>query len=162
LQGGEANVAYNCLKGYLKAGYTKSGDKVAGAYLNWANFSKTPYQSATHGDRYVNNYANATAKAYGKFEDAGVLPVGSVLAKDSFLAVPNGSVMPGPLFLMEKMSSGFNKASGDWRYTMIMSNGRMAGTTNGKGAKAVAFCVECHASMADQDHLFFMPEEARN
>lgn len=161
MTGGEAKVAYSCLKGYLKAGYAKSGDATAKAYMKWANYTTTPYQSATHGDRYANNYANKTAKAYGKYEASGKMPVGSVIAKDSFLAVPTGAVTPGPLFLMEKMPAGFNQPSGDWRYSMIMSSGKVAGITNGKGSAAVAFCVECHASMADQDHLFFMPEEVR-
>ena len=63
---------------------------------------------------------------------------------------------------MEKMPAGFNKASGDWKYTMIMANGSTFGTTNGKGSAAVTFCLECHASVGeDQDHLFFMPEDVR-
>ena len=69
---------------------------------------------------------------------------------------------PGPLFIMEKMAAGFNKPSGDWRYSMVMANGAFMGTTNGKGSASVAFCIECHASVAeDQDHLFFLPEEVR-
>jgi len=60
------------------------------------------------------------------------------------------------------MSRGFNKASGNWRYSMIMPDGTVYGTTKGKGAKNVEFCVACHATMGDdQDHLFFMPEEYR-
>ncbi len=161
MKGSEAKVAYNCLKGQLKAGYSKSGNATAKNYMKWANYSTTPYQSSTHGDRYVNNYANATAKAYGKYEASGKMPAGSIIAKDSFIASPNGKVMPGPLFVMEKMSNGFNKPSGDWRYTMIMAGGNVAGTTNGQGSKAVAFCIECHASVAEQDHLFFLPNEFR-
>jgi hypothetical protein len=161
LKGSEAKVAYNCLKGALKAGYSKSGDATAKGYMKWANYSTTPYQSATHGSRYVNNYANAAAKAYGKYEAAGKMPVGAIIAKDSFMAAPGGDVTPGPLFVMEKMLGGFNKPSGDWRYTMIMASGKVAGMTNGKGSNAVAFCIECHASVANQDHLFFMPEDVR-
>ena len=32
----------------------------------------------------MNNYADGAAAAYGKFEDFGEMPVGSILAKDSF------------------------------------------------------------------------------
>ncbi|MBT4019413.1 MAG: hypothetical protein HOE62_15785 [Alphaproteobacteria bacterium] len=155
-------MAYNCLKAPLQAAYAKSGDQVAKAYPTWVNYATAPYQSATHGDRYANNYANAVAKSYGKYEESGKMPVGAVLAKDSFMAHPNGKVSPGPLFIMQKMAAGFNKPSGDWRYSMIMPNGSTLGVTNGKGSANVAFCIECHASMEDQDHMFFLPEEVRH
>jgi hypothetical protein len=146
----------------MKAGYARSGNKIAMAYGSWRNYSKQPYVSTTHGSRYVNNYANATARAYGKFEQSGKMPVGSVLAKDSFLVSPDGKISLGPLFLMEKMKAGFNRDSGNWRYTMIMPNGSVAGTTKGNGSQVVQFCIGCHAAVADsQDHMFFMPQEVR-
>ena len=69
--------------------------------------------------------------------------------------------MPGALFLMEKMPDGFNHASGNWRYTMIMPDGSIFGTTGGVGAKQVQFCISCHLAVEHQDHLFFIPEEYR-
>ena len=63
---------------------------------------------------------------------------------------------------MEKMGGGFSKASGNWRYTLIMPNGQTVGTTNGKGSKNVKFCVTCHAGLAQEtDSMFFLPEEFR-
>lgn len=53
----------------------------------WTSFSAT----ATHGDTYVNTYANQRAIAYGKAEKAGTLPEGSVLAKDSFELTDRGA-----------------------------------------------------------------------
>jgi hypothetical protein len=44
---------------------------------------------------------------------------------------------------------------------MVMPNGSILGATNGKGSANVAFCIECHASVSDQDHMFFLPEEVR-
>lgn len=68
----------------------------------------------------------------------------------------------GPLFIMEKMQAGFNAESGDWRYTMIMPDGSVFGTTKGRGAAKMKFCAECHASVGEaQDHLFFLPAEYR-
>ncbi len=158
----EAVATYDCLLGELKAAYAKSGDDIAVSYANWPRYSKQSYQSGTHGGRYVQNYANAKARAYGAYEQAGQMPVGSVLAKDSFGVAPNGKVSVGPLFLMEKMNAGFSPDSGDWRYTMIMPNGSVFGTTWGAGNEKIQFCAECHFSVSpDVDSMFFMPEEYR-
>ena len=126
-------------------------------------FRSAPYISKTHGTRFVNNYANDVAKAYSKFEKAGVMPVGSVLAKNSFRVTPQGKVESGPLFLMEKMPAGFNAASGNWRYTLVMPDGKVIGTTNGNGSINVAFCAECHTGVTGEktDSLFFLPTQYR-
>ncbi|MCH7888169.1 MAG: cytochrome P460 family protein [Proteobacteria bacterium] len=164
----EAKDAYSCIKGSLRAGYAKSnlasgtGLKIAQDYQDWTRYSTRSYVSATHGGRFVQNYANSTAKAYGKYEDVGRLPAGSVVAKDSF-AVRAGRVSAGPLFVMEKMPAGFNADSINWRYTLVMPDGKVIGTTNGKGSKNVEFCYGCHAAIAGEqsDSLFFLPEEYR-
>ncbi len=158
----EAVATYDCLLEEMKAAYAKSGSDIAVSYATWPRYSKQAYQSGTHGGRYVQNYANATARAYGAYEQAGQMPVGSVLAKDSFGVTPRGKVSIGPLFLMEKMNAGFNSDGGDWRYTMIMPNGSVFGTTWGAGSEKVQFCAECHFSVSpDVDSMFFMPEEYR-
>ena len=163
----EAIAAYNCAKGMLKAGYVKSkltsetGLEIAAQYQDWRRFSTRSYVSDTHGGRFVQNYGNAVAKAYGKYENAGALPAGSVLAKDSFV-VRGGQVFAGPLFVMEKMSAGFKAASGNWRYTLVMPDGKVIGTTNGKGTKNVEFCIGCHVTAGeDTDSLMFLPDEYR-
>ncbi|MCH7487635.1 MAG: hypothetical protein IIC04_11685 [Proteobacteria bacterium] len=91
-----AAAAYQGIKKALRAGYAKSGHPVATAYFQWRRYNKTPYVSETHGGRFVNNYANEVAKAYGKFEKAGVMPVGSVLAKDSFLVASGNPCAANP------------------------------------------------------------------
>ena len=162
----EAKGAYSCIKGSLRAGYAKSnltsatGLKIAQDYQDWTRYSTRSYVSATHGGRFVQNYANMIAKAYGKYEDVGKLPAGSVVAKDSF-AVRAGKVSAGPLFVMEKMPAGFSVASINWRYTLVMPDGKVIGTTNGKGSKNVEFCYGCHAPAEDTDSLFLLPEEYR-
>ena len=146
----------------MTAGYRLSGDRSAGAYRTWRRYNETPYRSATHGQRFVNNYANTLAKAYGRYEDAGDLPEGAVLAKDSFAVTVSGDVFSGPLFLMEKMPAGFSPKSRDWRYTMIMPDGSLFGRTKGDGSGRVEFCITCHESAgAENDHLFFVPKEQR-
>ena len=172
---------YDRIAKQLHAGYVKSGDPVAAVYFNWQRYNMAPYISETHGRRYVNNYANTAASAYAGFEEAGVMPQGSVLAKDSFRVVPtnpcatinpcttnpcsvetSSGLQAGPLFIMEKMVTGFNLATGDWRYTMIMPDGSIFGTTDGPGSAKMQFCADCHGAVGDkQDHLYFLPEEYR-
>ena len=162
LKPAEARSAYDCLIKGLAAGYSKSGLAVAGYYKDWKNYSTQPYVSDTHGGRYVNNYGNSLAASYSKYEKAGRMPVGALLAKDSFVAKGNGKLAAGPLFLMEKMAAGFNKDSGNWRYTMVLPNGQVFGTTNGAGSAKMRFCYECHMSVAEeQDSLMFLPDEYR-
>ena len=93
---------------------------------------------------------------------AGVMPAGSILAKDSFAVNGKGNVTVGPLFLMEKMPAGFKADSGDWKYTMIMPNGSVFGVTNAENSAGMQFCIECHAAVAEeQDHMMFLPEDYR-
>ena len=160
----EVRAAYDCLRGEMVAGYARSGMQTASFYKDWAIYNSQPYVSDTHGGRFVNNYANVVgSQKYGKYEDAGRMPVGAMMAKDSFVVRPDGKMASGPLFLMEKMPAGFSKESGNWRYTMIMADGAVFGTTNGQGSNNVRFCIECHAAVAeDQDSVFFLPEEYRN
>lgn len=146
----------------MSAGYRLSGDQSAASYRNWRRFNKTPYRSATHGERYVNNYANTVGRSYGKFEGVGEMPVGAMLAKDAFAMTSQGDVFLGPLFLMEKMPAGFNPASRNWRYAMIMPDGSLFGRTKGEGSEKVEFCITCHQSAGDEnDHLFFVPRKHR-
>jgi len=156
----QATAAYKSLAKALQAGYAKSGVSAAKAYSGWKKYNTVPYASATHGGRYVNNFANAKAKSYNKYDGKLVLPVGSVIAKDSISALPGGKGAPGPFFLMEKMAVGWNKASADWKYTLIMPTGAVIGVTKGKGDASVKFCAECHQA-AGVSQLFFLPENYR-
>ena len=158
----DALTIYDRIVGDMVAAYRTSGNPFAEVYNTWRRYNFTPYMSATHGRRYVNNYANPRAKAYGKAEQAGTLPEGSVLAKDSFEVTDRGDVVTGPLFLMEKMQPGFNPEIRDWRYTMIMPDGSLFGTTNGESSDRVEFCAACHLAAGDEkDHLFFVPQRHR-
>lgn len=158
----EAQAAYDCLLKEMAKAYGKSDNDLAVSFTSWRRYSKVPYVSATHGQRYVQNYANNAGRAYGLYENAGTLPEGTNLAKPSFSVNKVGKVALGPLFLMEKMGAGFSEASGDWRYSMIMPNGTLFGATKGKGSAKVEFCIGCHISVApDQDSVMLLPEDYR-
>lgn len=160
LSNADAITIYDRIRHAVVAAYAKSESPYAGVYHTWRRYNTAPYLSATHGRRYVNNYANTPAEAYGTAEKTGSLREGSVLAKDSFEVTARGDVVTGPLALMEKMQPGFNPESRDWRYTMIMPDGSLFGTTNGERSERVQFCVECHIAAGDKhDHLFFVPDE---
>jgi hypothetical protein len=145
----------------MVSNYSRSGAGAARQFVFWTNYATAPYVSGTHGGRYVNNYANAEAGSYGSYENAGPMPAGAVLAKDSFSVNKKGKVVVGPLFLMTKMASGFNGDTLDWQYQMVMPNGSVFGTTNGPGSAKVQFCADCHNAVAEQDALWFLPEEYR-
>ncbi|PPR25771.1 MAG: hypothetical protein CFH40_00275 [Alphaproteobacteria bacterium MarineAlpha10_Bin3] len=145
----------------MARGYAVSNLSVAKSYRRWKKYNIAPYLSATHGRRFVNNYANAAASAYGMHEKAGPLPEGAVLAKDSFMVADDGSMAAGPLFIMEKMAPGFNYVSGDWRYTMILPDGSIFGVTKGENSARVGFCIGCHLARERFDHLFFVPKAFR-
>ena len=156
-----AETVYQNIRAEMAAGYGLARMPELRSYLSWRRYNKAPYRSATHGARYVNNYTNKIGEAYGGFEQAGILPEGSILVKDSFTATADGGIYPGPMFVMKKMEPGFNPASVDWRYTMIMPDGSLFGETGGINSQNVGFCIGCHATRAKYDHLFFMPEEFR-
>lgn len=158
----DALIIYSRILKDMVDGYALSLIPAAKSYSTWRRYNKTPYRSAQHGERYVNNYANGIAKNYGRFEEAGTMPVGAVLAKDSFAVTARGDVFSGPLFVMEKMPVGFNEESRDWRYSMIMPDGSLFGATNGVGSDRVQFCIACHKVVAEEfDQMFFIPKELR-
>ena len=94
---------YERIRDEMAAAYRVSRDPVATRFYAWRRYNRAPYLSATHGDRYVSNYANALARDYGR-PGAGPMPVGAVLAKDSFTVTARGDVFTGPLFLMSTTS----------------------------------------------------------
>jgi hypothetical protein len=159
LTAAEALSIYEQIADQLLDGYRLSGIAAARAYRDWRRYNSAPYRSATHGARYVNNYANPVAKTYGRLADGARMPVGSVIAKPSFSVTKRGDVFAGPLFVMEKMPAGFNAASGDWRYAMIMPDGSLLGVTNGDNSDKVEFCIGCHAVREAQDHLYGVPPD---
>ncbi len=157
----EAEAAYNCIKADLASRYDKSDEPGAKGYQSYTRYNTVAYPSDTHGGRLVNNFGDATAANYGKFEEFGSMPVGSILVKDSFGVNKRGEVRPGPLFTMVKMEAGFNEESADWRYALITPKAKLMGATNGDNGKKVQFCISCHAAAEEFDQMFFLPDDYR-
>lgn len=154
----EAGRLYQRLSAAIEAAYRRA---VGVGYRDWRRFNTAPYLSSTHGQLYVNNYANQAGAAYGRYERGGPLPEGAVLIKDSIRATADGDIAPGPIFVMEKMAAGFNYVSGDWRYSVVTPEGELWGATNGAGAERVEFCIGCHLAREATDHLYFPPPGLR-
>lgn len=154
LSDAEAVAAYDCISPYMAKAYRKSCHPAAVAYQKWNRFSRISYPTEAHGVRFMNNYANQAARIdYGKWEAAGDMPGGSVLAKDSFIVGDNGKISVGPLFMMAKGKVGSNTAMRDWQYTMIMPDGAMR-----QNADIQKFCNDCHSRAgAEDDYLMFVP-----
>ncbi|MHA1599661.1 MAG: cytochrome P460 family protein [Alphaproteobacteria bacterium] len=162
LTGADALTIYNRILDDMVAGYRLSSFPGAAKYRLWRRYNTVPYRSAQHGERYVNNYANDIANDYRHFEASGNLRKGSILVKDSFAVTLRGDVFSGPLFVMEKMPTGFNPESRNWRYSMYMPDGSLFGMTNDEGSQRVEFCITCHKEAGhEQDHLFYVPEQFR-
>lgn len=159
----DALIVYDRIVDTMVAGYILSRDPVALDYRDWRRFNRAPYRSATHGERFVNNYANAVAApSYGALKEGVGMPVGAILAKDSFAVTKQGDVFSGPLFIMEKMPEGFAPAARDWKYVMIMPDGSYFGESGGDSDERVEFCIDCHRVAGDdEDHLFYVPEGNR-
>jgi hypothetical protein len=162
LDGPRAEAVYRAILGQLLDVYSVAGDPVTEAYSSWQRYNRYPYRSADHGDRFVNNYANDIARAYGRFEQAGPMPEGSIVVKDSFVVTRDGDIEVGPFALMEKMSPGSDPTTGDWLYMMIDPRGNVVGISRGPQGDKMRFCNECHAKApVGNDRLYFMPKDAR-
>ena len=135
------------------------------AATRWKGFTQVttqPYVSATHGGRQVQNLVNDIGlKAYKKFDDIKAVPIGSTMAKPSFTVGKDGEAKLGPLFIMEKMTRGFNADTSNWRYAAILPGGNTMGVTKSTNSAGVGFCHECHVSGEDNDFLLLAPEEYR-
>lgn len=157
----EALRVYSELTDQMYKGYTSSRLDIISNYQDWPKYNDAPYISATHGQRYVNNYANNIARTYGILNDGGKLAAGSVLAKDSMTITVENRILPGALFVMEKLPEGGSPQTADWRYIMVMPDGSLFGDTAGSRSKTVVYCHDCHKAMASRDFTFYVPEDYR-
>jgi hypothetical protein len=74
LEDDEALRIYGIVRSSLAEGIAASTMKKYKGNQELRQFNTVPYRSSSHGNRYLNNYANDIGVAYGKYERAGVLP----------------------------------------------------------------------------------------
>lgn len=156
----EADVAalYDCVSEDLAAGYGAEGHDVGSVYRTWGNAATGPALPGVHGERFLNTFVNEagfdTYVTYGYGEDF-VMPVGTVIAKESYKLRNDGTPRPGPLLIMTKVEAGTDAEEfGNWIYSGVQPNGKTMGVKQ-------SFCHDCHAAYADQDSLGYPLDEVR-
>ncbi len=153
----KANEIYDELRQRMSESYALARLPIIKDYQSWTRYNSAPYLSATHGQRFVNNFANETASAYGKLAKGEKYPVGTVFAKDSMTVTDDGKLFPGAMFVMEKLALGSNPETADWRYLMVIPDGTLFGDTTGDEPELVEYCHICHEAKASEDFVFFVP-----
>ena len=73
----EADSAYDCLLKEMTTAYGKSKNPIAKNYTDFRRYREVAYQSATHDNRFVQNYGNDYAKNYAAYENAGTFKPGA-------------------------------------------------------------------------------------
>ena len=157
----EANKVYDSLRQTLAERYAPAKMKLIENYQSWKRYNSAPYLSATHGQRFVNSYANEVGSDYGRLDPGETYPVGTVFAKDTITVTDEGKNFPGAMFVMEKLAAGKNPETADWRYVMVIPDGSIFGDTIGDEPELVDYCHACHEARAEDDYVFYVPEEYR-
>ena len=147
---------YDCIKDSLREGYAKEGNQWTAEYPSWGATSTQPVAPGPHGGRFLNTFVNEVGHAeYVKFlDERGPMPVGTVLAKESFNVNKKNKVQKGPLFFMEKVAAGNADEFGNWVYTVIRPDGKPHNASQ-------KFCHDCHGAFAEQDSMGYPDEDYR-
>jgi len=157
LEAAQIEEIYACLADKMAEGYAKEGDAVGSVFREWTATATRPAVAGPHGNRLLNTFVNdIAAEQYLKFEEEGVvMPVGSVLAKESVsLSKKKKTARPGPLFIMTKMETGSIPETADWLYAGVQPNGKVMKVKQ-------SFCHDCHAAFEGQDAMGYPVEEVR-
>lgn len=154
----EIDALYACIVDDLAARYAAEGHEIGSVYREWTATATGPYNPGPHGDRFLNTFANdIAADQYIQyaFGDDLVMPVGSVLAKESYSLTGDGAPRPGPLFIMTKVEAGGDAEEfGNWVYSAVQPNGKNMGIQQ-------SFCHNCHQAFADQDSMGYPDPSVR-
>lgn len=152
----EINTHYECVREQLVDGYQKGDNEFAKAYTDWKAGATGPAKPGFHSNRYLMTYVNDIGHAdYVAYATSDVdLPVGSVLAKESYKIRSKGKIKAGPLFFMEKVGKDKAPAAGGWFYSAVKANGKPMKVSQ-------KFCHNCHQGWAAQDALGYPAPDVR-
>ena len=160
LDDAQVMALYDCIKDQMAEAYGKSDNPVASEFRSWNATATRPAVAGPHGERFLQTFANdIAAEEYLKFAEEGVeMPVGSVLAKESFSlhtkGDKKGQPRVGPLFIMTKVAPGEADETDGWVYAGVQPNGKELKFKQ-------SFCHDCHAAFEGQDALGYPLEEVR-
>lgn len=153
----QVQVLYDCIKSELQTGYSAGGGENTKEYTGWKAASTQPAAPGVHGKRFLMTYVNETGFAeYTRFSDErGPMPVGTIIAKESFNLSKKGVVKKGPLFFMTKVAAGGEADTyGNWVYAAFQPKGKVMKIKQ-------KFCHDCHGNFEDQDALGYPLEDFR-
>jgi cytochrome c2 len=130
------------------AGYQKGGNPIALEYPAWKSAVTAPAIPGVHGKRYLVTYVNDTGyDTYVEFASQNVeMPVGTIIAKESFNIRGQSDFEAGPLFIMEKVGSEKAPTAGGWFYSGVEASGKPMKVKQN-------FCHSCHKAFSTQDSL---------
>jgi hypothetical protein len=106
----------------------------AASFGGWAKINEEPILSRAHGGMFVTTYANPTARAAIKANDAS-FPVGAILVKESHMNSNGKPGEKGTIFAMEKTNNG-------WLWVTTDPTGHV--TAKGD-SQQMQMCAQCHA-----------------
>ena len=157
LTGEQVAALYECIKSELREGYASQAGENTKEYQSWKAASTRPAAVGVHCNRFLMTYVNDTAfEEYTRYsEERGAMPVGSILAKESFNVSKKNKVRKGPLFFMTKVAAGGDaEPFGNWVYGVF--------NPKGKAQKIKQkFCHDCHGNYDEQDAMGYPDEEVR-
>jgi Cytochrome P460 len=157
LEEAEVIALYECIGDQMAAGYAKQGDEIGSSFRSWTVTSTRPAVTGPHGNRFLQTFANdIAAEQYLKFaEEDVVMPVGSILAKESFsINKKKMTARIAPLFIMTKLEAGGAPEAGDWFYSALSPSGKPMKIKQ-------AFCSACHVLWQTQDYMGYPGEDVR-
>jgi uncharacterized membrane protein len=123
-----------------------------------------PWNSRTHGHRWVNTYVSK--EAVEDYKNSDPLPVGSLVIKESFEDENNQpSSTPGPLYVMEKGALTDSPRTKGWLYALRWDHPVSNNPEKIKdavqwlpGDAHLNSCFKCHSHFKDEDFMGGIPE----
>lgn len=140
---------YACVNDRLPEAYGKEGHEIGSVYRSWQPAATGPAAPGPHSNRFLFTYANEIAYSdYVRYpyDDDFSMPVGSVLAKESWSLNKEGAPRLGPLFIMTKVAAGEADDFDNWVYSAVRTNGKPMEVSQ-------SFCHDCHVAFEGQDSL---------
>ena len=151
----QMEALYACLKPKLAQDYGRKDHEIGSAYSSWRPASLYPAAPGVHSGQHLMTYVNDIGfDQYTEYRtDGSAMPVGTVIAKESFTIKDNGKIKDGPLLIMTKVEGTEN--TGGWAYSGVKPNGKKL-KVDGEG-----FCHACHQAWAHQDYQGYPVPDAR-
>ncbi|ABD54849.1 hypothetical protein [Jannaschia sp. CCS1] len=153
----QIDALYECVRDELPAAYGAGDNEVAAVYREWEAAATGPAAPGFHGGRFLNTFVNETGYAeYIRYEDddeAFEMPVGTVIAKESYTLRDNAPRI-GPLFIMTRGETADYPDTDGWIYSAVQPNGDPMGISQ-------SFCHDCHGGFSFSDSLGYPAFEVR-